>query len=404
MEVINRKIYFDTLLRLRDKQIIKVISGVRRCGKSTLLESYRDHLLAQGVEDERIIFINFEDLAFGHLRDYRALHEYINAMLRTGKMNYIMLDEIQHVEGYEKAVDSLYIKKNVDLYITGSNAYFLSGELATLLTGRYTEIKMLPLSFAEYCEAKGVAALDGIVTLQDCYRRYLLNSSFPYTLQIDDASKDVSDYLQGLFNSILLKDVVARKRITDVLMLESVIKFLFDNVGSVLSSTGIANTMTSSGRKIDQRTVEKYLDALRECFLFYESKRYNVKGKRILATLEKYYAVDIGLRFMLIGGEGLNVGHILENIVYLELLRRGYEVYVGQIGQTEVDFIATSSGKRLYIQVAATVRGETVLRRELRPLQAIADSHPKMILTLDDDPEGNFDGIVSKNALLWLLE
>ncbi len=404
MEIIKRKSYLETLYRNRDKHIIKVLTGVRRCGKSTLLATFKEHLLATGVEDSQIIFINFEDIAFEDIGEYHALHEYVVQRLNPKRMTYIFLDEIQHVEHFEKAVDSLYIKNNVDLYITGSNAYLLSSELATLITGRYIEIKMLPLSFAEYCGAKGAGIGSGMAALQELYRTYLENSSLPYTLQIDGVRNDVLNYLQSLFDSILLKDIVARKRIADVLMLESVAKFLFDNIGSPLSSTKIANAMTSGGRKIDQKTVEKYLEALRESLLFYQSRRYDVKGKRVLTTLEKYYAVDIGFRFMLLGKRNLDVGHLLENVVYLELLRRNYEVFVGQVDRTEVDFIANREGRTLYIQVSASLRDENTLARELRSLQALKDNHLKLILTLDDDPEGNYDGIITKNALRWLLE
>lgn len=403
MRIIQRKAYLATLVRNRDRQIIKVISGVRRCGKSTLLESYREHLLESGVADNQIIYINFEDIEFEDIRDYRSLNDYITERLSPKQNNYVFLDEIQHVKGFEKAIDSLSIKKNVDVYITGSNAYLLSSELATLITGRYIEIKMLPLSFIEYCDAKEVQTEASMVKLQETYRNYLENSSLPYTLQIDEVRKDVLDYLRALLDSIMLKDIVTRKRISDVLMLEGIAKFLFGNIGNTLSSTKIANTMTSSGRKIDQRTVEKYIEALRESLLFYEARRYNVKGKRELTTLEKYYAVDIGFRFMLLGGRDLDRGHILENVVYLELLRRDYEVFVGQVDRTEVDFVATRENTTLYIQVAATVRDKETLARELRPLKAIGDSHPKLILTLDDDPDGNYEGIIVKNALRWLL-
>ncbi|MCL2756906.1 MAG: ATP-binding protein [Coriobacteriia bacterium] len=404
MRIIERKTYLETLIRNRDRQIIKVISGVRRCGKSTLLESFMEYLLNAGVSKAQVVYINFEDIEFEDIRDYRKLYDYVTERLSLTQMNYVFLDEIQHVEGFMKAIDSLYIKKNVDLYITGSNAQLLSGEFATLMTGRFIEVKMLPLSFAEYCEAKGVSTGFSSALLQELYRTYLENSSFPYTLQIDEVKKDVLEYLRALYNSILLKDIIFRKRINDALMLESVARFLFNNVGKTLSSTKIAHTMTSFGRKIDQRTVEKYLEALRESQLFYEARRYNVKGKQELATLEKYYAVDIGLRFMLLGGQNLDVGHILENVVYLELLRRDYEVFVGQVDRTEIDFMATRDGITLYIQIAASIRDEDTLARELRPLRAIGDNHPKLILTLDDDPDGNHEGIVTKNALRWLLD
>jgi len=404
MKILEREQYLEILKRNRDRQIIKVITGVRRCGKSTLLETYRDYLFQAGVSDQQIVFINFEDIEFEHIREYHELYSHVLARLDKKQMNYIFLDEVQHVQGFEKAIDSLYIKKNVDLYITGSNAQLLSNELATLLTGRYIEVKMLPLSFSEYCEMKGIGGNAQMVLLQEAYRQYLENSSFPYTLQIDETRKDVVDYLASLFNSILLKDIIARKKITDALMLESVTKYLFNNIGNTLSSAKIANTMTSKGRKIDHRTIEKYLEGLRESMLFYEARRYNVRGKEALATLEKYYAVDIGFRFMLLGGQGLDVGHILENIIYLELLRRGYEVFVGKIDRAEVDFIAIKDGQTQYIQVAATIRDELVLARELKPLRLVSDSHPKLILSLDDDSAGNYEGIATKNALRWLLD
>lgn len=404
MEIIERKFYLETLYRNRDRKIIKVLTGVRRCGKSTLLTVFKDYLLASGVQESQIIFVNFENIEFEQLAEYHNLYDYVMQRLDPNQMTYIFLDEIQHVEHFEKAVDSLYIQDNVDLYITGSNAYLLSSELATLITGRYIEIKMLPLSFAEYCGAKGADKSTKMARLQELYRAYLENSSLPYTLQIDAVRKDVLDYLQSLFDSILLKDIIARKKISDVLMLESVVKFLFNNIGNPLSSNKIANTMTSGGRKINQRTVEKYLEALRESLLFYQAKRYDVRGKRELTTLGKYYTVDVGFRFMLLGGRNLDVGHILENIVYLELLRRNYDVFVGQVDRTEIDFVAHREAETLYIQVSASVRDKDTLTRELKSLQNVRDSHPKLILTLDDDPEGNYGGIVSRNALKWLLE
>jgi len=314
-------------------------------------------------------------------------------------MNYIFLDEIQHVLEYQKAVDSLFIKKNVDLYITGSNAYFMSGELATLLSGRYIELKMLPLSFSEYCDGN----IDNI-TVNQKYLRYLENSSFPYTLQYGDDKKAIIDYLQSLYNTVILKDVITRYKISDVMMLESVTKFVFDNIGNQMSTTKIANTMTSGGRKIDAKTVEKYIKSLMDSLIVYQAKRYNIKGKQYLKTLEKYYVVDIGLRYMLLGKRSADVGHILENVIYLELIRRGYDVYVGQVGNLEVDFVAMNQDGINYFQVAASVRDEETLKRELNSLQKINDYYPKYILTLDEDPTADYDGIKRINALDWMLQ
>jgi hypothetical protein len=404
METIERKEYLDFLVRSKDKQIIKVVTGVRRCGKSTLFDIYCGYLLKIGVEKQQIIRINFEDVDYEHLANYRALYDYIKPLLIPDKMNYIFLDEIQHVEQYEKAVDSLFISKNVDLYITGSNAYFMSGELATLLSGRYVELQMLPLSFSEFClgieeyEHRGTT-----ISVSEKYMVYLKRSSFPYTMQLDGNIKDITEYLRGIYNSVLLKDVVTRLRIPDVMMLESVTKFVFHNIGNQLSTTRIANAMTSGGRKIDQKTVEKYVRGLTESLLIYQAKRYNIKGKQYLATQEKYYVVDIGLRYMLLGSRSTDVGHILENVVYLELIRRGYDVYVGQVGDAEVDFVAMNKDGLKYYQVVVSVRDEKTLERELGSLKKISDHYPKYILTLDDDPNADYEGIKRINALDWLL-
>ncbi len=396
--MIPRNDYINFLINSKDKQIIKVISGIRRCGKSTLFELYKEYLLKTGVDNSQIIWINFEDIDYEDLQDYKVLYKYIKDRLLENKMNYIFLDEIQHVKSFEKAVDSLFIKKNVDLYITGSNAYFMSGELATLLSGRYIELKMLPLSFSEYCMGNKENT-----SVSEKYRKYIENSSFPYILNYDNNEKEIRDYLNSLYNTVLLKDIVARYRISDVMMLESVIKFVFDNIGNQLSMTKIANTMTSVGRKIDVKTVEKYMKALMDSLMIYQAKRYNIKGKQYLRTLEKYYVVDVGLRYMLLGKRNTDVGHILENVIYLELIRRGYDVYVGQVGDLEVDFVAMNGDGITYFQVAASVRDENTLKRELTSLQKINDNHPKYVLTLDNDPVADYDGIKRANALDWLL-
>ncbi len=397
--MIPRDDYLNFLIQSKDKQIIKVISGIRRCGKSTLFEIYKEYLLNNGTKQNQIISINFEDMDYEELQDYHKLYKYIKDKLLTDKMNYIFLDEIQHVQSFEKAVDSLFIKKNVDLYITGSNAYFMSGELATFLSGRYIELRMLPLSFSEYC----IGNTDNI-PVSEKYKLYIENSSFPYVLNYNNNEKEIHDYLSGIYNTVLLKDIVARYSISDVMMLESVTRFVFDNIGSQLSTTKIANTMTSAGRKNDPKTVEKYLKALLDSMMIYQAKRYNIKGKQYLKTLEKYYVVDIGLRYMLLGKRSTDVGHILENVIYLELIRRGYDVYVGQSGDAEVDFVAMNSDGITYFQVSASVRDEKTLERELASLKKINDNYPKYILTLDNDPIADYDGIKRINALDWLLK
>ena len=396
--LIQREEYLNKLIALKDKKIIKVVTGVRRCGKSKLLEMYRKWLLEQGVEEERIVSINFEDLDFEDLTDYKKLHTYLKEHLVKDNMTYIFLDEIQNVEQFPKVVDSLYIKDNVDIYITGSNAHMLSSEIATLLSGRYIQIEMLPLSFKEYMISTGSMNDRGIK-----YVDYLQNSSFPYTLELEGQSDEIRSYLEGLYNTIVVEDIINHSKISEPMMLKSILKFIFDNIGNPLSSKKIADTMTSSGRRIDTRTVEKYLNALTESYIIYQAKRYNIKGKQYLKTLEKYYVVDIGLRLMLFGSKQIDAGRILENIVYLELLRRGYDVYVGKVDEFEVDFVAQNGKGTTYSQVALSVRDEKTLERELRSLRAIKDHYPKILLTMYDDPEVHYDGIRRINARDWLL-
>ena len=397
--MIERKEYIEKLLGHKDKHLIKVITGVRRCGKSTLLELFQERLHAEGVGDDQIVFINFEAYKNEYLLNLDTLHAYVLDHAATGRKTYVLLDEIQRVVGFQKVVDSLYLRKNLDLYITGSNSDLLSGEIASLLTGRYVEIAMLPLSFAEFISANG-----GMTDLQNKYRIYLENSAFPGALEFGNNRKLILDYLDGLYNSIVTNDIVKRKRITDTMMLRSILCFALDNIGSHLSTKSISDYMNSNGRKIDVKTVEKYITALVESFLLYRAYRYNIKGKQQLKTLEKYYAVDIGMRYAILGNEGADVGYILENVIYLELIRRGYKVTVGKWGEFEVDFVATSPNARIYFQVAASVRDPDTLERELRPLQKIGDHYPKYILTLDDDPDSNYNGIRRTNALYWLCE
>ena len=395
--MINREEYLNQLIGFRDKRLIKVVTGIRRCGKSTLLEIYREELLKNGVVDDQIIAVNFEDAEFDRLMDRKMLYDYITDRLIADKMNYIFLDKIQHVNEWQRVVDSLFIKKNCDVYITGSNAYLLSGELATLLSGRYVEIKMLPLSFAEY-----VSAFPEKTELSRKYVTYLTNSSFPYTLELNKP-KDVRAYLDGIYTSVVLKDVVKRKRIADVSALENVIRFMFDNIGNLCSIKKIADALESGGRSISVHTVDGYLNALCDCFILYRAGRYDIKGKQYLKTGGKYYVADIGLRYYLLGPQKADMGRALENIVYLELLRRGYEVRIGKVGNAEVDFIATNESGPEYYQAALTVRDEKTLARELTSLDSISDHSPKFLLTLDEDPMALHNGIKQINALDWLL-
>jgi len=399
MRLIKRKEYLQQLINWRDKKVIKVITGVRRCGKSTLMDLYKSCLLEQGVANEQIISINFEDYDYIDLLEPRNCYAYVKErILSDGRMTYFFFDEIQNVKDFERVVDSLYIKPNVDIYITGSNAYMLSSELATLLSGRYVEIKMLPLSFKEYVEVSGDEH-----ELPRKYRNYIETSSFPYVLDMKQDARVIREYLNGIYNTIVVKDITQRNRFPDTMMLESVLRFAYDNIGNILSTKKIADTMTSDGRKIDTKTVEKYLNALMESYMLYQCKRYNIKGRQYLKTLDKYYAVDMGMRKVLLGSKAMDAGHILENIVYLELLRRGYDVYIGKVDDLEVDFVAMDDKGMTYYQVSATVRDEKTLKRELASLQSINDHYPKILLTLDDDPEMEYAGIRKINALDWLL-
>ncbi|HOB70831.1 MAG TPA: ATP-binding protein [bacterium] len=396
--MIKRDMYLKKLIGFKDHPLIKVITGIRRCGKSTLLELFREYLLENGVKNDQIISINFEDMNFSNLDDAQKLHDFVDSRLKKNAKNYVFLDEIQKVVDFQKAVDGLYIKKNVDIYITGSNAHLLSGELATLLSGRYVEIEMLPLSFKEYIEFTGKN------DLSRKFADYVRYSSFPFAVYLNNDAGKVRDYLSGIYNTVILKDVVAKKKIADMLMLESVVRFMFDNIGSLMSTKKIADTMTSDGRKISTHTVESYISALMDSFIIYRAKRYDVKGKQYLKTNDKYYICDIGLRSFLLGNKGGDAGYVLENVIYLELLRRGYDVYVGKVGDKEVDFVAIKQDTVEYYQVALTVRDENKLKTELASLQAISDHNPKYLLTLDDDPPANHNGIKQINAIDFLME
>lgn len=395
---IERPEYLEQLIRFREKEVIKVVTGIRRCGKSTLFDLYCEYLVQDGVSKDQIIRVNMEDPDYHDIRDYMQLYDWIRQQMHSEKMNYILIDEVQNVPEFQKAVDGLYIKENCDVYITGSNAYLLSGELATLLAGRYVEIKMLPLSFKEY-----LSALEDKTDLMLKYQNYIQNGSFPYVVQLEK-KRDIHAYLEGIYTSIILKDIMARYRIADTGGLDSVIRFMFDNVGYLCSATKIANTMTTAGRKIAISTVENYLGALTECFILYKAGRYDVKGKQYLTTGNKYYLCDMGLRYYLLGTKRADLGHILENVVYLELLRRGYEVYIGKVGIAEIDFIAIGEEGEEYYQVALTVMEESTLERELAPLESIRDHNPKYLLTMDFTPLTSHNGIKQWNVLEWLMK
>ena len=400
MSLIQREQYLDFLRRHKDQDVIKVVSGVRRCGKSTLFELFKKELLDSGVKPNQIISINFEDLEYEPLQEYHALHEYIVERLIPDAPVYVFLDEVQHVPQFEKVVGSLFIKPNVDIYITGSNAYFMSSDIATLLTGRYVQVEMLPLSFKEFHSAYSQQNLSDM----DIYNLYIEHSSFPRLVHVED-DESIDEYLESILNTVVLKDIVTRLKITDVPLLLDIIRYLLANIGSLINPTKIANTLTSYGRKTDNKTVEKYLQGLKDGLLIYEVDRFDVKGKALLQRNAKYYVVDSAFRKFLLSRTDSNRGHILENIVYLELVRRGYRVYVGHLQNGEIDFVAKKPHRLEYYQVSYTVMEDTTLQRELSPLEQLDDNYPKYLLTMDVlHKTDNHNGIEQQNVLDWLLE
>ena len=395
-KLIERKAYLKQLAMWREEDMIKVVTGVRRCGKSTLFDLYIERLKANGVADGQIVYINLENEDFSELCDCKKLHEYVKSRILNDKWTYVFLDEIQNCENYEKAISSLYLRKNLDIYITGSNAYMLSGELATKLAARYIEINMLPLSFTEYSEV--VAITDK----RERFSQYISMGAFPYATRFADNSLAHSQYLEGIYNTVLVKDVLMRGKLKDVALIKSVARFLADNVGNPVSTKKIADTLTSSGRPTGSATVDACLEALTDAYLFYKVNRYDIKGKMHLKSESKYYICDTGLRNMILGTANKDIGHQIENIVYLDLLRRGYSVNIGKSGRgTEVDFVAVRDKKTEYYQVSASVLDENALQRELTPLKQIKDNYPKFLITLDDFISDH-NGIQQINLIDWL--
>lgn len=405
--MIERKNYLEKLIAWKDEKVIKVVTGIRRCGKSTLLDLYKEYLKKNGAEDGQIVAVNFEELENEALQDYKALYAYLSGSLRRGKMTYIFLDEIQKVEGFEKVVDSLYIKENVDVYITGSNSWLLSGELATLLSGRYIEIKMLPFSFAEFYASRGGGDADRL------FADYMANGSFPYIATMDRTKEKIDMYLEGIYNTVIVKDIEERqnrkendpnrRKVSDISLLKNISKFLANSIGSPISVKRIADYITSSGRKVSQNTIDGYIEALVQAYVFYQAERYDIEGKQLLKQNGKFYIVDLGLRRYLLPKREYDLGYSLENVVYLELLRRGYEVHVGKMGQTEVDFVAKKDDVISYYQITASLMEQTTFEREIKPLKRINDNYPKRILTLERFTLGNYEGIEVLNAVDWLL-
>lgn len=405
--MIERKEYLNKLKKWKDDSIIKVITGIRRCGKSTLLLQFQNYLLENAVEKEQIITINFEDLQYEELLDYKVLYKYINDRLQSSKMNYIFLDEIQKVESFEKVVDSLYIKDNVDIYITGSNSYMLSGDLATLLTGRYVEISLLPFSFKEFLEVNKMEREQG-------FTQYLKIGGMPYVAQMNLNYEKIDMYLEGIYNTVIVKDIEDRQRrkeknpnkrkVTDINLLKAIAKYLSSTIGSMISVKNVTNYLISSGTKVSPNTVSDYMEALSESFIFYPVERFDIIGKQVLKTNNKWYLVDLGIRSYILPRKEYDLGFSLENIIYFELLRRGYKVNIGKFGVNEIDFVAQKQGTITYFQVTASMIAEETFNREMKPLKNIKDNYQKVILTLDNLTVGNYEGIEVINAIDWLLD
>lgn len=404
--LVERKEYLKQLAAWKDEQVIKVVTGIRRCGKSTLLSQYQAQLKADGITAEQIISINFEELEYEELLDYRRLYAYLKERICADRPTYIFLDEIQKVPSFEKVVDSLYVKPNIDIYITGSNAYMLSGDLATLLTGRYVEIKMLPLSFREFLHITGMDPEHGLAA-------YLRDGGLPYIAVMDRTPDKVETYLEGIYNTVIVKDIEDRqarkehdpgkRKITDILLLKTIARYLAGVAGNPVSIRSITNYLISSGRKISPNTVSDYVEALTESFIFYPAERFDIVGKQVLQSSRKLYIVDLGLRNHILPRRRYDLGFSLENIVYFELLRRGYRVMIGKSGNTEVDFVAEKQGAYTYIQVTADMTAQETFDRELRPLTGIRDNYEKLVLTNDRLTPGNYGGIKVENLTDWLL-
>ncbi|MBC8545155.1 MAG: ATP-binding protein [Clostridia bacterium] len=403
--MVLRNEYLEKLRSWKDEQVIKVVTGIRRCGKSTLLKQYQELLKQEGIQEAQVISINFEELEFEELLDYKKLYAYIKERMQPNQKNYIFLDEIQRVDSFEKVVDSLYVKENTDIYITGSNAYMLSSDLATLLTGRYVEISMLPLSFREYC---AITKTDG----ETAFSEYMKNGGFPYIAVMDKTTEKVTAYLEGIYNTVIVKDIEERqnrrekdpdrRKITDITLLKSIAKFLASVIGSPVSVRSVTDYLISSGRKVSPNTVDDYISALTDSFIFYAVDRFDIVGKQILKANKKLYMVDLGLRNHILSKKHYDLGFSLENIVYFELLRRGYKVNIGKVGSTEVDFVAVKQDETIYFQVTADMKAETTFEREMKPLQSIQDNYEKIVLTLDRYTLGNYEGIKVIHALDWL--
>lgn len=406
-ELINRPQYLEQLIQNRDVDLVKIVTGIRRCGKSSLLDLFHKYLSDSGVPESQIIHMNLESLRYRQLSDYLAFYDYVSGKISENGKTYLIFDELQAVEHWEKAIESFRIDFDVDIYITGSNAYLLSTEFSTLLSGRYVEIKMLPLSFKEFLD---FYEFEGTFTIEDQFQKYLQFGGMPILREYRFSEARENQALESIYSTVVLRDILQRNHQADQDTLQKIVLFLCSNIGSITSPNNIGNVLSQEGafqsgkgKNIAGKTVDKYISMLRSAYIFYSVGRYDVKGKQLLKTLGKNYIIDIGFRNMLLGYRDVDREHILENVVFLELLRRDYRVFIGKVGETEVDFVAEKPNDKLYIQVTESMQTPETRERELRPLRMIPDNYEKIVLSMDRNYITSYDGIKSLNLIDWLL-
>lgn len=406
-ELINRPEYLQQLIENQDVDLVKIVTGIRRCGKSSLLDLFHQHLLGSGVAESHIIHMNLESLRYRSLSDYLAFYDYVSERISAEGKTYLIFDELQAVEHWEKAIESFRLDFDVDIYITGSNAYLLSAEFSTLLSGRYVEIRMLPLSFKEFLT---FYCFDTSVTLEEKFQKYLQFGGMPILREYQFNEARSNQALEGIYATVVLRDILQRNSQSDQAMLQKIMLFLCSNIGSITSPNSIGNVLSGEGdiqrgkgKNVAGKTVERYISMLRNAYIFYSVGRYDVKGKQLLKTMEKNYIIDMGFRNMLLGYRDVGRGHILENVVFLELLRRDYRIYIGKIGEAEIDFVAEKPNDKLYIQVTESMHIPETRERELRPLRMIPDNYEKLVLSMDRNFINSYDGIKSLNLIDWLL-
>lgn len=405
-ELINRPEYLNQLIQNKDVDLVKIVTGIRRCGKSSLLDLFHQHLLNHGVADSNIIHMNLESLRYRDLKDYLVFYDYVSERIAKSGKTYLIFDELQVIEHWEKAIESFRLDFDVDIYITGSNAYLLSTEFSTLLSGRYVEIRMLPLSFKEFLDFYEFAP---DISIEEKFQKYLQFGGMPILREYRFNEARSMQALEGIYSTVILRNILQRNTQSNQGLLHKLMLFLCSNIGSITSPSSIGNVLSNEGdiegkgKKIASQTVEKYISMLRSAFIFYSVERYDVKGKQLLKTLEKNYIIDLGFRNMLLGYRDADRGHIIENIVFLELIRRDYHVYIGKFKETEIDFVAEKPNDKLYIQVTESMLSPETRERELRPLQMIPDNYEKIVLSMDRNYITSYDGIKSLNLIDWLL-